>query len=154
MTTDRSKNIKFDKYLRILIRLWQFLGIGVVYSWIQIAGFRDRALEQETDHVVLGLPDELDDFRREEVSVLFQKPFRLVDHASSEMVDRETNRVRFRPHVELGLDVVVKFLCNIHFLFSLHKNYITKYRISPWITPNNYSNKIVKLSSSNSSVKI
>lgn len=109
-----------------------------MYSWIQIAGLRDRALEQETDHVVLGLSDELDDFRREEVSVLFQEPFRLVNHASSEMVDRETNRVRFRPHVELRLDIVVKFLCNKSFidLLIVHNKFLG--------TLNNYSNKITK----------
>ena len=83
-------------------------------SRVQVASFRDRALEQETDHVVLRLPDQLDDFRRQEVSVLFQEAFRLVNDASSEMMHCEANCVRFWSHVELGLDVVVKFLCNIY----------------------------------------
>lgn len=100
-----------------------------MYSGIQIAGFRDRALEQETDHVVLRLPHELDDFRGEEVPVLFQEAFRLVDHASSEMVDRETNRVRFRPHVEFRLDVVVKFLCNVNDRSSIEVTTFAYYTI-------------------------
>lgn len=81
-------------------------------SRVQVASLRDRALEEETDHVVLRLPDQLNDFGRQEIPVLLQEAFRLVNHTSSEMMHREANCVRLWSHVELGLDVVVKFLCN------------------------------------------
>ena len=91
-------------------------------SRVQVASFRDRALEQETNHVVLRLPDQLDHFRRQEIPVLFQEAFRLVNHTPGEMMHCEANCVRFWSHVELGLDVVVKFLCKTYVLYLVSFN--------------------------------
>lgn len=83
-----------------LVRL-RFPRAVLLQSRIQITGLGDRALEQETYHVVPRLSYQLDHLGRQEVSVLFEETIGLVDHATGEMVYREADRVGFRPHVEL-----------------------------------------------------
>lgn len=78
---------------------------------VEVAGLGDRTLEQEADHVELRLPYKLYYFRRQEVSILLKESFGLVNYTSSEVMNRETNSVGFWSYVELGLYVVVKFLC-------------------------------------------
>ena len=75
---------------------------------VQIASFGDRTLEQEADHVRLGLSDQLDDFRWQEVAILFQKTVSLIYDSSGKMMDREADSIRFWSYVEFGFDVAVE----------------------------------------------
>lgn len=75
---------------------------------IEIAGLRDRALEQESYHVEVRLTHELYHLRRQEVSVLFEEAVCLVDDSTGKVMDGEAYRIGLGSHIELGLDVAVE----------------------------------------------
>lgn len=68
---------------------------------IEIAGLRDRALEQESYHVEVRLTHELYHLRRQEVSVLFEEAGCLVHDPTGEVMDGEARCVGLGPYVEL-----------------------------------------------------
>lgn len=78
---------------------------------VEVAGLGDRTLEQEADHVELRLPYQLYHFRRQKVSILLEESFGLINNTPGKVMNRETNCIGFWPDVELGFNVVVKFLC-------------------------------------------
>lgn len=60
-------------------------------------------------------------FRSEEVSVLIQETFGLVNHTTSEVLDGKAQSVRLGADVQLAFDIPVDFIWNINIMNCIEK---------------------------------
>ena len=79
---------------------------------MQIAGLRQRALEQIADDLVVRLPQQLHDFRRQKVAILVEETAGVVSDALGVMLHRKRQQTGFGRDVIIRFQIALEFPCN------------------------------------------